>query len=327
MDAVLVVLPTYNEAANIEEVLRRTRRALPEASVLVVDDGSPDGTADRAEALAGELGSIDVMRRFRPTGLGDAYRAGFAWGLERNVAVLVEMDSDLSHDPAALPLLVGALADADLAIGSRYVPGGSVPRWAWYRRLLSRGGNLYSAVLLGVPVRDMTSGFRAYRAEVVQALGLEQVRAEGYGFQIEMTYRAAQVGARICEVPIRFVEREHGESKMSSGIVVEALWLVSRWGLRRMLASFRRRAALVATPGPRRRGPGGGPDGHVSSSELGAPTRWTRRQAADNEAAPRSPNASRRAARASLLALRAGGSSGGPRGVTPGAPGGAGTDS
>jgi dolichol-phosphate mannosyltransferase len=231
---VLVVLPTFNEAQTIEEVLRQTRAALPDASVLVVDDGSPDGTADIAEKTGADLGQIDVMRRSAPKGLGDAYRAGFAWGLERGAELLIEMDSDLSHDPAALPSLVAAVDRSDLVIGSRYVPGGSIPQWGLHRRMLSRGGNVYSAVMLGVPVKDMTSGFRTYRADLLRRMELETVRADGYGFQIEMTYRAARQGARITEVPIRFVDRELGESKMSSAIVVEALRLVTWWGLRRL---------------------------------------------------------------------------------------------
>src|SRR6202043_774422 len=159
-------------------------------------------------------------------GLGDAYRAGFRWGLQRRFDALVEMDSGLSHDPAALPVLLAALADFDLAVGSRYIPGGSVPRWSPHRRLLSWGGNRYAALLLGLPVHDLTSGFRAYRAELLRSIDLDAVRADGYGFQIEMTYRAAQLEARIREVPIRFIDRELGTSKMSSAIVVEALVLV-----------------------------------------------------------------------------------------------------
>lgn len=230
----LVVLPTFNEVESIEEVLRLTRAAVPSASILVVDDGSPDGTADLAAKVAEEIGGIDVMRRDAPRGLGDAYRAGFAWGLERGATVLVEMDSDLSHDPAALPSLLDALDaldGSDLVIGSRYVEGGSIPEWRLHRRLLSRGGNLYSSVMLGVPVSDMTSGFRAYRAGLLAQMHLETVRADGYGFQIEMTYRAANAGGRIREVPIRFVDRQAGQSKMSSHIIIEALLLVTKWGL------------------------------------------------------------------------------------------------
>jgi dolichol-phosphate mannosyltransferase len=229
----LVVLPTYNEAATIEAVLGRTRTAVPDAEILVVDDGSPDGTADIAEKAGSELGGVSVLRRDRRRGLGDAYREGFAWGLERRFDALVEMDSDLSHDPGALPSLIAPLADHDLVIGSRYVPGGSVPHWSRHRRLLSRGGNWYAMLALGVPVHDMTSGFRAYRADLLRAIDLGAVRAEGYGFQIEMTYRAAQLDARICEVPIRFVDREVGTSKMSGAIVAEALVMVTRWGMHR----------------------------------------------------------------------------------------------
>jgi dolichol-phosphate mannosyltransferase len=234
----LVVLPTYNEAATIEEVLRRARAALPEAGILVVDDGSPDGTADLAEKVGQEAGGVDVMRRQRRSGLGGAYRAGFRWGMERGYEALVEMDSDLSHDPAALPLLLGALENNDLVIGSRYVPGGSIPNWSLRRRLLSRGGNAYSAFMLGLPVSDLTSGFRVYRADLLGRMSLETVRADGYGFQVEMTYRAARAGARISEVPIEFNDRQAGTSKMSGAIVVEALALVTWWGVRRRLRSL-----------------------------------------------------------------------------------------
>jgi dolichol-phosphate mannosyltransferase len=244
----LVVLPTFNEAESVEEVLRRTRAAMPDANVLVVDDGSPDRTADIAEKVGVELGRIEVMRRSAPKGLGDAYRAGFAWGLAEGADALVEMDCDLSHDPAALPSLLAALDHSDLVIGSRYVPGGSIPQWGLHRRLLSRGGNIYSALMLGVPVKDMTSGYRVYRASLLREMELDTVRADGYGFQIEMTYRAASRGARISEVPIRFVDRERGQSKMSSRIVVEALHLVTRWGALRLL-----RAGAARVPGVRSR--------------------------------------------------------------------------
>jgi dolichol-phosphate mannosyltransferase len=245
---VLVVLPTYNEAETIEEVLRRVRRACPEGRVLVVDDGSPDGTADLAEKVGEALGAVEVMRRDERRGLGEAYRAGFAWGLREGAEALVEMDSDLSHDPGALPSLIGALTDHDLAIGSRYVPGGSIPNWRLHRRLLSKFGNVYSSVLLGVPVRDMTSGFRVYRADLLRSMNVETVKADGYGFQIEMTYRAAQRGARIVEVPISFVDRELGKSKMSSTIVVEALVLVTRWGIGRLLSRARARSGRQVEP-------------------------------------------------------------------------------
>ncbi|MDA8342286.1 MAG: polyprenol monophosphomannose synthase [Actinomycetota bacterium] len=232
----LVVLPTYNEAENIEVVLARVRRALPDGSVLVVDDGSPDGTADLAERVGKELGNVEVLRRPAKAGLGSAYRAGFRWGLERGFDACVEMDSDLSHDPAALPGLLAPLdaGEAEVAIGSRYVPGGTIPNWVWHRRLLSRGGNVYASALLGLGVRDATAGFRAYAASVLRRIDLGAVRADGYGFQIEMTARAKLAGARVVEVPIRFVDRAEGESKMSGHIVVEALGLVTWWGLRRL---------------------------------------------------------------------------------------------
>jgi dolichol-phosphate mannosyltransferase len=245
---VLVVIPTYNEAENIVRVLERVRRALPDCSMLVVDDGSPDGTADLVEKHAAEAGGISILRRTAKSGLGSAYRAGFAWGLERGFDACVEMDADFSHDPAALPALVAPLAGGhELVIGSRYVPEGRIPNWSWHRRLLSRGGNVYADLLLGLGVTDSTAGFRAYAASLLRRLDLSRVHAEGYGFQIEMTYRSKQAGASIVEVPIRFVDRVAGESKMSWTIVVEALALVTKWGAGRLvhgaghLLSHRRR--------------------------------------------------------------------------------------
>lgn len=230
---VLVVLPTYQEAANIAEILRRLRTAAPEADVLVVDDNSPDGTAALAEEVGREVGGVRVLRRPKKAGLGSAYREGFRRGLAEDYEVLVEMDADLSHDPAALPALLAAVADgADLAIGSRYVPGGSIPNWSWHRRALSRWGNRYASAVLGLTVRDATSGYRAYRASVLSKLDLDTVRADGYGFQIEMAYRVARLGGSIREVPICFTDRVRGTSKMSGRIVAEALALVTWWGLR-----------------------------------------------------------------------------------------------
>jgi dolichol-phosphate mannosyltransferase len=237
---VLVVLPTYNELENIDRVLRRIRSALPAANILVVDDGSPDGTADVAEVLGKELGSIDVLRRTAKSGLGSAYRAGFRWGLDRGYDACIEMDADLSHEPEALPSLVAPLADgAELVIGSRYIPGGVIPNWAWHRRLLSRGGNIYASTVLGLGVSDATAGFRCYAASLLKRIDLDRVRAEGYGFQIEMTYAARRAGASVLEVPIRFVDRVDGESKMSTFIVVEALGLVSLWAIQRLIGSHR----------------------------------------------------------------------------------------
>ena len=240
---VLVVLPTYNESENIDRVLRRIRNALPDATVLVVDDGSPDGTGDMAETLGKELGQIELLRRTEKSGLGSAYRAGFRWGLEHDFDACVEMDADLSHDPDALPGLVAPLeGGVELSVGSRYVAGGTIPNWAWHRRLLSRGGNVYAETLLGLGVRDATSGFRAYSASVLRHIALDQIRADGYGFQIEMTYQAKRAGAAIVEVPISFVDRVEGESKMSTFIVVEAFGLVTWWGLQRLVHRWRRKA-------------------------------------------------------------------------------------
>ena len=237
---VLVVLPTYNEAENISTVLERVRAALPDASVLVVDDNSPDQTAELAEKASAQLGGIEVMRRPGKSGLGTAYRDGFRWGLERDYEVLVQMDSDLSHDPDALPGLVAPLATgADAVIGSRYVAGGSIPEWSTSRRLLSRAGNLYASLMLGVPVKDSTAGFRAYSASLLRRLDLDKARADSYGFQIEMTFLSIEAGAKVIEVPIRFVDRELGTSKMSTYTIVEALVLVTFLGLSRAVAALR----------------------------------------------------------------------------------------
>ena len=243
------MLPTYNEAANIAEVLRRVRRAVPAADVLVVDDGSPDGTAELARVQAVELGRIDVRSRPGKLGLGSAYRDAFVEGLRRGYAVLVEMDSDLSHDPAVLPALLAAVArGADLAVGSRYVPGGKIPRWTARRRALSRWGNRYARWMLELPLADATSGFRAYRAGVLATLDLPSVRADGYGFQIEMAMRVARAGGRIVEIPIEFLDRAGGVSKMSARIVAEALWLVTCWGVTERLGLRRGAAAGRGQP-------------------------------------------------------------------------------
>jgi dolichol-phosphate mannosyltransferase len=240
----LVVLPTYNEAENILEVLGRVREATPEADILVVDDGSPDGTGDMAEKWGAEHGGLQVLRRTEKSGLGSAYRDGFAKGLEQGYDVLIEMDSDLQHDPAMLPALVHAVEDgADLAIGSRYVPGGQVPDWKLSRRMISQVGNLYVGLALGLHVRDATAGFRAYAAPALRQIDLPEIKADGYGFQVEMAYTVSRNGGRIVEVPITFGERQRGESKMSMRIVAEALWLVTWWALRdRVFGPFKRLA-------------------------------------------------------------------------------------
>ncbi len=252
----LVVIPTYNESENIERMLKRIRASLPEAGILVVDDGSPDGTGDLVKAAAGEMPDVHLLARTAKSGLGSAYRAGFAWGLERGYDAFVEIDADFSHDPAALPTLVAPLDEGvDVVIGSRYVAGGSIPNWAWYRHLLSRGGNLYASAMLGLHVADSTAGYRVYSARILQRLHLDGVRAEGYGFQVEMTYRAKQCGAVIREVPISFVDREAGQSKMSSVIVIEALALVTWWALGRLVrgtrnaVSGRARDGVTKAPG------------------------------------------------------------------------------
>jgi glycosyltransferase involved in cell wall biosynthesis len=230
---VLVSVPTYREAENIEELLRRLHAAVPDAHILVVDDASPDGTADVAEKLAVELGCIEVLQRPGKSGLGAAYRAGHAVGLARGYDVMVQIDADLSHQPEALPALLQAVRDgADLALGSRYVEGGAIPHWAVYRLALSRWGCAYAAWALGIDVSDSTSGYRAYRASALRAMNFETTRANGYTFQIEMTYRLVRAGGRVVEVPITFTDRERGTSKMSSRIVVEAMVLVTWWGIR-----------------------------------------------------------------------------------------------
>lgn len=242
--SVLVIIPTYDEAENIADVVARVRASVPEAHILVVDDNSPDGTADLAVAVGEELGQVEVLRRAEKGGLGPAYRAGFAWGLARGFDVLVEMDADLSHDPAALPdLLFAVEGGADLAIGSRYVPGGAVPGWPRHRLAISRAGNAYVTFALGIGLRDATGGYRAYRADALRSLDLEAITTYGYGFQVEMAYSLIRSGHRVVEVPITFRDRIRGTSKMSLSIVGEALRLVTWWGIRDRVLSRRRTPA------------------------------------------------------------------------------------
>ncbi|MPZ73296.1 MAG: glycosyltransferase [Nitriliruptorales bacterium] len=231
----LVVVPTYNEASTLPRVAERLLGAAEasdhEITLLVVDDNSPDGTGDIADAIAAHDERVHVLHRPAKGGLGAAYRAGFAWGLRREFDVFCEMDADLSHDPADVPRLLAALAGADLVIGSRYVPGGGVVDWPWHRLALSKGGNRYVRAMTGMPVEDATAGFRAFRRHVLEELELDTVRSDGYSFQLEMALRTWRLGFRIMEVPITFVERSEGVSKISRAIVVEALWRVFQWGI------------------------------------------------------------------------------------------------
>ena len=241
---VVAVVPTYNEADNIEAVLRGIRAAVPDAGILVVDDASPDGTAELAEKLGDELGDVRVLRRPGKGGLGGAYRAGLRAALDDGADVCVQLDADLSHDPSTIPALVANVAHgADLAIGSRYVPGGVTENWPSARRWLSRWGNRYAAGVLGLAVNDATAGFRAYGREALERMGFESVGAEGYGFQVEMTHRLVREGGSIVEFPITFRERREGESKMSQGIVREALLLVARLWLEDRRGRRQRRRA------------------------------------------------------------------------------------
>jgi len=229
----LVVMPTYDEALNIVEALTRVRAAAPDADVLVVDDNSPDGTADLARAAGAELGQIDVLVRPKKDGLGNAYRHGFRVGIDRGYDRLVQMDADLSHDPAALPSLLAELdAGSAAVIGSRYVPGGSIPHWPWHRRALSKWGNRYACVVLGMSVHDATAGYRAYDAKTLEEIDVFSTRAKGYGFQIETAYRVSRAGRPLAEVPISFTDRVRGQSKMSLAVMVEELGLVTWWGIR-----------------------------------------------------------------------------------------------
>ena len=222
----IVCLPTYNERENIERMLRAIGAAAPGVRVLVVDDNSPDGTGAIADRLAAELGYVDVLHRHEKQGLGPAYIAGFRRALELGADLVLEMDCDFSHDPAALPSLLAAAADADLVLGSRYVPGGSVVDWGLSRRLISSFGSVYARIVLGIGVRDLTGGFKCYRRAALEAIDLDAVASKGYAFQIETTYRVLRKGLRVAEVPIRFADRELGGSKMSRSIVLEAMWKV-----------------------------------------------------------------------------------------------------
>ncbi|MGC1815915.1 MAG: polyprenol monophosphomannose synthase [Solirubrobacterales bacterium] len=229
-----VILPTYNEAENLERIVGAVLDRLPAyGRVLVVDDSSPDGTGEIADRLASAEDSVDVLHRPRKEGLGPAYLAGFRVALDDGADRIIEMDADFSHDPADLPRLIQATEEADLAIGSRYVSGGGVTDWGPMRRFISRGGSTYSRLALGLPVRDLTGGFKCYRRPVLETINLDTIEARGYAFQVETTYRAIRAGFRVVEIPITFKDRADGSSKMSGSIVAEAMWRVPAMRFRR----------------------------------------------------------------------------------------------
>jgi dolichol-phosphate mannosyltransferase len=231
-------MPTYNERQNLEPIIGRIRAAAPDADILVVDDNSPDGTGKIADELAEADTHVHVMHRTQKAGLGKAYIAGFGWALDQGYDVIMEMDADGSHQPEYLPQLIGAVrrddgegGDADLAIGSRWIPGGKTVNWPKSRVALSRAANTYVKLMLGMRVNDATAGFRAYRAQTLRSISLDEVESTGYSFQIDLTLRVHQAGLKITEIPITFVEREHGASKMSRSIIFESFWRVAQWGV------------------------------------------------------------------------------------------------
>lgn len=244
---VLVIIPTYNEAENVRLIAERVRRAVPSVDILVADDNSPDGTGDIADELAASDDHVFVLHRAGKEGLGAAYVAGFGWAKDKGYDVVVEMDADGSHAPEELPMLLDALRTTDVVLGTRYVPGGSVHNWPLHRLALSRGGNIYIRMALGMPFRDATGGYRAYRMPVLDEIDVATVASQGYSFQVELAWRAHRHGFRIVEVPITFTERERGASKMSGNIFKEQLLRVTGWGLQA------RRDALLARLGRRRR--------------------------------------------------------------------------
>ncbi|UGQ12251.1 polyprenol monophosphomannose synthase [Yinghuangia sp. ASG 101] len=256
---VLVIIPTYNESDNIEGIVTRLRTAVSDVDVLVADDNSPDGTGEIADTLAEHDPHVQVLHRKGKEGLGAAYLAGFHWGIDRGYDILVEMDADGSHQPEQLPRLLEAIRDADLVLGSRWVPGGSIVNWPTSRKFISRGGSLYSRTMLGIDIRDVTGGYRAFRKETLVGIDMDSVASQGYCFQVDLAWRAARRGYRVVEVPITFVERERGNSKMSRAIFVEALWRVTAWGAGRHLERFRR-GGKGDTPGT------GGADGTGADS-------------------------------------------------------------
>jgi dolichol-phosphate mannosyltransferase len=238
---ILVIIPTFNELDSLPVIIGRVRSSVPEAYILVADDNSPDGTGKLADEIASGDDHVKVMHRLGKEGLGAAYLAGFAWALEHDYDVVVEMDADGSHQPEQLPRLLDQLRTADLVLGSRWVPGGGTVNWPKSRQFLSKGGSLYTRVMLGVPLRDVTGGYRAFRADTLRKLDLHEVASQGYCFQVDLAWRAVQRGLVVKEVPITFVERVAGSSKMSQKIVVEALWRVTVWGVDDKVTRVRKR--------------------------------------------------------------------------------------
>ena len=230
-EKILVIIPTYNESENIERIVTRTRNAVPRASILIADDNSPDGTGKIADALAAADDQVHVMHRLGKEGLGAAYLAGFEWGINAGYDMLVEMDADGSHQPEQLPRLLEAISDADLVLGSRWVRGGEVVNWPRSREILSRGGNLWTRIALGIPLKDATGGYRVFRRQTLLGVGLDNVSSAGYCFQVDLAWRALKAGYRVVEVPITFIEREFGDSKMNKSIVAEALVRTTAWGI------------------------------------------------------------------------------------------------
>jgi dolichol-phosphate mannosyltransferase len=238
---VLVVIPTYNEIDNVGLIVARVRAAVPQAEILVADDNSPDGTGEKADQLAAADSHVHVLHRPRKEGLGAAYVAGFAWARDHGYDAVVEMDADGSHAPEELPKLLDALRSADVVLGSRWVRGGTVVNWPLRRLVLSRGANLYTRVALGMPIKDATGGYRAYRMPVLDKIDIDAVASQGYCFQVDLAYRAYRSGFRLVEVPITFADREHGTSKMSSSVITEAMWRVTVWGTQSKIRALRKK--------------------------------------------------------------------------------------
>ena len=249
LGSILVIIPTYNESENIASIISRARKAVPDAHLLIADDNSPDGTGKLADEIAADDDHVHVMHRLGKEGLGAAYLAGFEWGLNAGYEVLVEMDADGSHQPEQLPRLLEALVDADLVLGSRWIKGGEVVNWPKSREILSRGGNLWTRMALGIPLRDSTGGYRAFRRKTLLGLGLDNVASAGYCFQVDLAWRALRSGFKVVEVPITFIEREYGDSKMTNRIVIEALALTTIWGInhraQQLWALVKKRKALA----------------------------------------------------------------------------------